>query len=279
MRKDKGLRSESENTDGYNPIVFGHRGASGIEVENTYRSFDRAIEIGADGLESDCWLLKDGKVVLFHDKFIPKKKESSHIIDINRKLDEGDTSEAFNIRKLTSDQLQSLSFPNGEKIPLLDEFFEKYLEAKSSRGELVKFSLDCQDLRVYKKIIDLIKTYNLYERVFLCSTNLLTLHRIRQTDPKVQSVASNLGTNISESQLRKDGKISNLGISAFNIQACSLKAQQVNLLRRYGYGLFVWDLHTKEDLQSFFPFRPDAIYSNYPDIATRIRDEYLSGCE
>jgi glycerophosphoryl diester phosphodiesterase len=44
-----------------------HRGASGYAPENTRAAFDLAIEMGADKIETDVQLSRDGHLVLFHD--------------------------------------------------------------------------------------------------------------------------------------------------------------------------------------------------------------------
>lgn len=49
-------------------IVFGHRGASDTCVENTLPAFTHALERGADGVELDVHLSRDGEVIVFHDE-------------------------------------------------------------------------------------------------------------------------------------------------------------------------------------------------------------------
>jgi glycerophosphoryl diester phosphodiesterase len=49
------------------PLVFAHRGGSGLAPENTIAAFDTALALGADGLELDVRLSKDGVVVVHHD--------------------------------------------------------------------------------------------------------------------------------------------------------------------------------------------------------------------
>src|SRR5262245_3655931 len=48
-------------------IVYAHRGASLERPENTLASFQRALELGADALETDVHLTADGAVVAIHD--------------------------------------------------------------------------------------------------------------------------------------------------------------------------------------------------------------------
>ncbi len=48
-------------------LIIGHRGAPYKEPENTFPSFNRALEEGANGLEIDLSLTKDGHVIIWHD--------------------------------------------------------------------------------------------------------------------------------------------------------------------------------------------------------------------
>ena len=53
-------------------LKIGHRGAKGYVSENTLASFDKAIELGCDGIELDVWLTKDNKLVVIHDETIDR---------------------------------------------------------------------------------------------------------------------------------------------------------------------------------------------------------------
>lgn len=48
-------------------LVYGHRGAPVELPENTLEGFARALEVGADAIETDVHLTSDGHVVVFHD--------------------------------------------------------------------------------------------------------------------------------------------------------------------------------------------------------------------
>ena len=51
-----------------NPLIIAHRGASGEAPENTMAAFKLAWELGADGIEGDFHLTRDGHIVAIHDK-------------------------------------------------------------------------------------------------------------------------------------------------------------------------------------------------------------------
>jgi glycerophosphoryl diester phosphodiesterase len=54
------------------PLVFAHRGGSKIGPENTIAAFDRGLAAGADGLELDVHLSRDGVVCVHHDQLLDR---------------------------------------------------------------------------------------------------------------------------------------------------------------------------------------------------------------
>lgn len=58
-------------------LVRGHRGASGYAPENTMAAFEKAVEMGADGIELDVQLTKDGELVVIHDETIDRVSDGS----------------------------------------------------------------------------------------------------------------------------------------------------------------------------------------------------------
>lgn len=98
------------------PLVIGHRGACATRPENTLAAFDEALRLGADGIETDLQLTRDGVVVLYHDTTL-------------RKIGGG----RRRVTECTADELSSLdagswfhrSYRN-ERIPTLAALLERY---------------------------------------------------------------------------------------------------------------------------------------------------------
>src|SRR5690606_11412908 len=91
--------------------IIAHRGASAHAPENTMAAFRKAIEMGANYIELDVHLSKDGKVVVLHDATLNRTsngtgKIADHVWNVLRMLDAG----SFFDEKF-----------KGEKIPLLEE--------------------------------------------------------------------------------------------------------------------------------------------------------------
>ncbi|MFI5232825.1 MAG: glycerophosphodiester phosphodiesterase [Gemmatimonadales bacterium] len=86
--------------------IVAHRGASRERPENTVAAFQRALELGADGVELDVHLTADGVLVVHHDA-VPHAAP-------------GVARPNLDIRSLTADQLRAFRV-SGEPIPTLEE--------------------------------------------------------------------------------------------------------------------------------------------------------------
>ncbi len=84
--------------------IIAHRGFSEIYPENTLLAFEKAIEFGVDGIETDLRLSRDEEVIVFHDESLKR------IARLDRRPEE-----------LTIDELKGLDVGKGEKVPTLDE--------------------------------------------------------------------------------------------------------------------------------------------------------------
>src|SRR5438876_10099702 len=54
------------------PLVFAHRGGGALAPENTMDAFANGLSLGADGLELDVHLSRDGRVVVHHDATVDR---------------------------------------------------------------------------------------------------------------------------------------------------------------------------------------------------------------
>jgi glycerophosphoryl diester phosphodiesterase len=52
------------------PLVIAHRGASGYRPEHTLAAYDLAIDMGADFIEPDLVITKDGQLITRHDRYL-----------------------------------------------------------------------------------------------------------------------------------------------------------------------------------------------------------------
>ena len=81
-------------------MILAHRGASDGRLENTLPAFAHAIERGADGVELDVQLSRDGEVVVFHDEDLLR------LANLHARVEH-----------MTWDELSRVVLPRGAKIP------------------------------------------------------------------------------------------------------------------------------------------------------------------
>lgn len=117
--------------------VFAHRGASAYALENTLKSFEKALELGADGIELDIQLSKEGIPVVFHDP------QLSRLVGINKLVNECTKEELISFklgkpwRRLFSTYKIPmfevvLAWANSQQIPLNIELKSTLLDNKSA---------------------------------------------------------------------------------------------------------------------------------------------------
>jgi glycerophosphoryl diester phosphodiesterase len=82
--------------------VQGHRGARGLQPENTLPAFEAALDLGVDTLELDLHFTADGQIVVWHDPVIQPDKCR---LDPDRSADADPPSETLSVAGLTRRQL------------------------------------------------------------------------------------------------------------------------------------------------------------------------------
>ncbi|MGN7478405.1 glycerophosphodiester phosphodiesterase [Solibacillus silvestris] len=123
--------------------IFAHRGASSFHLENTFSAFKKAKEIGADGIELDLQISKDGVLVVFHD--IDLKR----LAGVNKLVAECDYEELirYNLgtrfkRMFSRERIMSfqdvLNWANSENIALNIELKESLLTNVHALKNLLK---------------------------------------------------------------------------------------------------------------------------------------------
>ncbi len=103
--------------------IIAHRGASAECPENTVAAFERALEIGVDAVELDLLITKEERLVVRHDDLI-RQKGSWH-----------------SIRELSFDELKEVDVGKGERIPSLEEVFDRFYGRSPLMLDLKTFGL------------------------------------------------------------------------------------------------------------------------------------------
>jgi len=121
--------------------IIAHRGASADAPENTLSAMKLAWEQGADAIELDLWLSKDGKLVVFHDADTKRYEK-----------------EPRKVPELTWDELQQLDVGSwkgeqfkGERIPTLESILAT---VPSGRRAVLEIKCGPEILPELKRVLD-----------------------------------------------------------------------------------------------------------------------------
>ncbi len=91
--------------DNRSPFVVAHRGASAARQEHTLAAYELALQEGADGLECDVRLTRDGHLVCVHDRTVDRTSSGSGLVsemtlEALQQLDFGGGAESANVLTL-----------------------------------------------------------------------------------------------------------------------------------------------------------------------------------
>ncbi|MFX1396594.1 MAG: glycerophosphodiester phosphodiesterase [Promethearchaeota archaeon] len=232
-----------------NPYIFGHRGAMGYEIENTMKSFERAIETGA-GIETDLQLTRDNQIICIHD----------NVFNVN--------SKCYNVSKLPLKDIKKIKFEDNRTIPLLEDVFYNFRRKK----KVLRYSFDIGDERVGMELIKLAINHDILDNIEITDTRIEVLTILRNYNDKVKLIH----TLPYEILVVKPEFISFKKLLALNIYALNLNIEQTienaNLTQIIDNGLkcYVWDVNTELWMIKILNWKYrghfiESIYTNFPD--------------
>lgn len=160
---------------GKGPIVFAHRGFSGVAPENTLLAFEKALEVGATGIELDVQLSKDGEVVVIHDEMVDRTTSGQGLV-IQQTLAE--------LKRLDAGCWFDPQFA-GEKIPTLREVLELL------DGHPVQLNIELKTGVVdypglEKKVLGLVHRYGNPAETIYSSFNHYSLKKVKDLDSRAR---------------------------------------------------------------------------------------------
>jgi glycerophosphoryl diester phosphodiesterase len=107
------------------PLVYAHRGGAALRPENTLAAFDHGLALGADGLELDVHLSRDGIVMVHHDADLDRTTDGRGPLALTQTTLISDLPSFSTLAKLkpamstrTTGKKKDIGFPPGTKINL-----------------------------------------------------------------------------------------------------------------------------------------------------------------
>jgi glycerophosphoryl diester phosphodiesterase len=164
-------------------LIVGHRGAEALAPENTRAAFQAGYEAGADLLELDVQLTRDGEAIVFHDFTLQPKLADPRWI---RDLVWGE------LRDLDVGSWYGPAF-SGERIPRLVDVLDWARGRVALQVDLKHGFADPDDDGLEMTALDLIERMGVADQVVISSWDRVALARIRARQPAIP-----LGVNLRE---------------------------------------------------------------------------------
>ena len=220
--------------------VICHRGYSSRYPENTILAFQKAVESGADGVELDVHLTRDGEVVVIHDERVDRTTDGVGYVKDHSLAELRRLNAAYGWRTAP------------QRIPTLEEYLELIAPTgMKSNIELKTGLFDYEGME--EKVWNQICRFGLENRVILSSFHAQTLLRVKALAPEAPCGLLNQDKLLSPGQATRD-----LGFEAYHplylrlrpgvireLKACHL---EINAYTVKGHGpltyLFAWDVHS-----------------------------------
>ncbi len=215
--------------------LIGHRGAMGLEPENTLRSFRRAVAEGADAIELDLRVSRDGHLVILHDG------------DVSRTTDGiGDVAD------LTLAELKDFAAGEGESIPTFDEV----LDAVD-----IPIQAEIKAFAAARAAVDTIRDRNLLDRVTVTSFSVDVIADTRD-------YFSGVRTGLISSRAPQDflDKARELGVDVLCLGLAHLDAEFVDECGRQGLEVIGWPANDADRLLHALRMGLAGVTSDFPGL-------------
>lgn len=222
-------------------LKIGHRGAKGHAPENTLISFQKAIELGVDGIELDVHLTSDNHIVVIHDDTLDRTTSGTGLVN-----------------SFTLSELNTLRIDNLYEIPTLQEVLD-FIDKK------IFVNIELKGKNTAKPVAELIERYILeknwtYNHFIVSSFDWNALQEIRS-----------LNSNIAIGVLTETDIDLAIAFSKF-IHAKSLHPhfhlltmENVKQIQQDEFQVFPWTVNEMENIQKIKSFNVNGIISDFPD--------------
>jgi glycerophosphoryl diester phosphodiesterase len=239
------------------PLIIAHRGGADLAPENTLAAFRNAIALGADMIEIDVHLTKDGRVVVIHDNTVDRTTGGhGRIADLTlAKIKQLDAGKKFDEKFA------------GEKVPTLEETMET-LDGKVQLLIEIKKDHDTLYPGLEEKVVKIIHQYDAGKWVVVQSFNKHSVEKVQKADPSLRTFYL-LGHNFpafydSLAVSLRQGKTLSPSFTGIAPHYSVLDAGKVDTLHTAGYLVYAWTVKPAE-MERLIAMHVDGIITNDPD--------------
>jgi len=217
---------------------IGHRGAAALEPENTLRSFRRAAEEGADALELDLRVTRDGHLVVLHDPAVDRT-----------------TDGIGPVHELTLAEVQRLDAGLGEKVPAFTVVLKTTTLPIHAELKVVEAAEPLASMILQEAT----------GRVTPISFDPEALRRVKNVLPDLP-----VGLILSGAPPDAVERALSVGAAFVSLEAEYLDPEAVERCRRAELKVTAWTVNEPERMRRVMELGVDGIATDRPDLLARI---------
>jgi glycerophosphoryl diester phosphodiesterase len=257
-------------------LVVAHRGSSGAHAEHTLTAYEKALTEGADALECDVRLTRDGVLVCVHDRRIDRTSDGHGVVST---LELADLAELDFASWKAGDQLLEASWEQAEQDHGTVLTLERLVQLSQDYDRPVELHIETKHPTRYgglveRALLDLLARYGLaspvsrsVSRVTVMSFAATSLRRIHLMAPELPTVLL-----MARVPLRyRDGTLPpQIDIAGPSLDIVKTHPRYVERVHAAGNRLHVWTADSPEDIAFVLGLGVDAVITNHPRRALRL---------
>ncbi len=231
-------------------LRIAHRGAAGTRPELTAVAFERAIDLGAEMIELDVQLTRDGRLVVLHDRELGRTVSGSGAV-----------------RERTLAELQRLDAGGwfgpayaGQRVPSLDEVLDLTLGRVGLNVEIKSPAPDWQ--ATADVLVDLLANKGATATTIVSSFDMGALQAVRAVSAAVRVAVLWHEPDIAPAFRHA----ADLGAEAVHPQHQLVTDALVRTARREGLAVNTWTVNTAERMRALADLGVDGIISDFPEL-------------
>jgi glycerophosphoryl diester phosphodiesterase len=250
-------------------LIIAHRGASAYAPENTHAAFTQAFDDGADGIEFDVRLARDGVPVVIHDATLERTGLRAGVVEAldSAVLTKCCVGRWFDQRKYNR---PSARFAN-ECVPTLAQMFARY------GSDVLYAEMKCEDAsrraELARAVVEMTLAYGIADRVIVKSFALDSLREVKRLAPEIRTAAL-FGRSwprpfVPASKILAEAEA--CGADEISLHHSLLRAATVAEARRRGFEVLTWTVNSPAWLRRALALKLRAVFTDYP---SRLRAEF-----
>ncbi len=258
--------------------VVAHRGSSGIVAEHTLHAYEQALKDGADALECDVRLTRDGVLVCVHDRRVDRTSTGRGVVS-TLELSDLEQLDFASWKDRARDQLLEAAWEEAEvdtergRVLTFEQLLRLVLDWSPPGGRRIQLQVETKHPTRYgglveRTLIDVLQRYGLTQPLSRSVSQVAVLSYAPTSLRRVHALAPLLPTvyNMDRVPVRyRDGSLP-LHVSAAGLALRIVKAHPgvVERFQGRGYRVHVFTADDPADIDYLRALDVDAIISNHP---------------